>query len=102
MKSYPRISIIDPHDADAVIVEVCLIPEADAGAFVAEIADALGGLLGVSRQVALELFAVDLRDAIACPVPSAFELSPHIRRGFARDVAALVRTAIGAVDRAAA
>jgi len=102
VKKYPRISIIDPHDADAVIVEVTLIPEADAGAFVAEIAHELGALLGLNREVALELFAVDVRDAVACPVPSAFELSPHIRRAFARDVAALVRTAIGAVDRAAA
>ena len=51
MKSYPRISIIDPHDADAVIVEVCLIPEADAGAFVAEIAHELGALIGIKMTV---------------------------------------------------
>jgi len=102
MRSYPQVNIVDPSDDDAVILTVAMVPADEVGAFTAEVAHELGALLGLNREVALELFAVDIRDAVACPVPSAFELSPHIRRAFARDVAALVRTAIGAVDRAAA
>lgn len=101
MQTFPRISVVDPR-TDDVLLEVTLIPEADAGAFVAEIAHELGALLGVSREVALELFAVDLRDSVALPVPDCFQVSAQTRRAFAKDVAAVVRAAIGAGARAAA
>lgn len=91
MKPYPKIRIIDPSDRDALLVEVTMIPEDEAGAFVAEVAHELGALLGVNREVALELFVVDITDSIACPVPDCFTISPAIRLGFAKDVAGSIR-----------
>ena len=104
MKYHPTLSILDPHDDDAVMIELNLIPEADVGAFTAEIASELGAMLDVTRETALAMFtvALDLRGPTASPVPECFELSPAIRRGFAKDVAGVVRAALGAVARSAA
>ena len=95
MRSYPLIHVLDPSDDDAVILTVAMVPADEVGAFTAEVAHELGALLGLNREVALELFAVDVRDSVACPVPSRFELAPAMRVLFAREVAAVVRSALG-------
>ena len=102
MRTFPLIHFINPADDDAVIHVASMVPESESDAFVAEVADHLGSLLGVPRRSARCLFAVDLRGSTSCPVPACFELAPTMRATYAREVAAVVRAALGAASAVAA